>query len=348
MPDPPNSDLIRQITEHPYFQSLVKDQVRERVNAQWDQTRKVLAPALAVLLAAASFYGYTSISGLNEKKKELGDNVDKKIAELNDAIKLVKSQADKVVDQAGKVVDQARDASEKAQTATTQIGLSKEFGQSIIDQLRFSTTQAESAIERTHDELKQEMGAFDAKQTAETERARQLLSTLNTEDSNMAARKKELDETVASAKSASESAGKARSGLESEQEAFQRANLDLLKATQVQYLLIHSNSKRQVTVYAAARADGNEPADRSPALQKFDIQFTTGLVRPGKSVRISVLAGADGKAGSDSDYPLDEGVRSPIKGVPFDYEVDFIYHATILTHHFAVIRVIPHEAVSEK
>src|ERR1039457_282782 len=92
--DAPNSDLIRQITEHPYFQSIVKDLVRERVNAQWDQTRKVLAPALAILLAAASFYGYTSINGLNEKKKDLEGNVDKKIAELSDAIKQVKSQSD--------------------------------------------------------------------------------------------------------------------------------------------------------------------------------------------------------------------------------------------------------------
>jgi hypothetical protein len=336
--DAPNSDQIRQITEHPYFQTLVKEQVRERVNAQWDQTRNVLAPALAVLLAAASFYGYTSISGLNEKKKELEVNVEKKIAELNDAVKQVKSQADTVV-------GQAKEASEKAQTATTEIGLSKDFARAILDQLQFATTQAENSILRTHEDLKHEMETFDAKQATASLQAQQLLAKLDEEDASIAKKKRELDDAVSKAAEGFEGTTKVRTVLESEQAEFQKANLDLLKATQVQYLLIHSDSVRQMTVYAAARPDGKDQTGRGSVLQRVDLEFRTGRVRPGIPIRIAVLQGSDGKAGSDSEYPLAEGVRSPIKGVPFDYQVDFIYHATILTHHFAVIRVIPHDAV---
>jgi hypothetical protein len=339
MSDAPNSDLIRQITEHPYFQTLLREQVRERVNAQWDQTRKVLAPALAVLLAAASFYGYTSINGLNEKKKELETNVDKKIAELNEAIK-------QAIVQSNNVDAQARASSEKAQAVTTQIGFSKDLATSILDQLKFTTSQTVLSIQRTHDELKNEIAAFDTKQSAAADQARDLLAKLDAEDESIERKEKELSDTVGRAGSEVDKADVIRGVLESEQARFQRTNSDLLKATQAQYVLIHSASERQVTVYAAAKPDGKSEADGGPALQKYEIKITTGSVRPGKSLRISVLAGADGRAGSESDYPLDEGVRSPIKGVPFDYEVQFIYHATILTHHFAVIRVVPHEGVS--
>jgi hypothetical protein len=342
MADGPNSDEIRQITEHPYFQTLLREQVRERVNAQWDQTRKVLAPALAVLLAAASFYGYTSINGLNEKKKELETNVDKKIAELNEAIK-------QAIVQSNNVDAQARASSEKAQAVTTQIGFSKDLATSILDQLKFTTSQTVVSIQRTHDELKTEIAAFDTKQTTAAAQARDLMAKLDAEDEKaqeLARKEQDLTDTVRRAGSEVDKADKIRGVLESEQARFQRTNSDLLKATQAQYVLIHSGSERQVTVYAAAKPGGKSEADLGSALQKYELKITTGSVRAGKNVRISVLAGADGRAGSESDYPLDEGVRSPIKGVPFDYEVQFIYHATILTHHFAVIRVVPHEGVS--
>jgi hypothetical protein len=329
MADPPNHELMRQITEDPYFQSLTERQVRQRVNEQLDQTRKVLVPALLILVIAGGLYGFTSIKDLNDKKKELD------------------SAINQVLKQATDVAAVSEDLRRKSEAAKTKFELYDQAAGYTLGTFKEATVQSLQSIQRTHDDLTKEIAKFDDTQSKASDKARALLDQLNNEGNKLNATKNELNAVAEKAEGEVSRASTIRGDLAAEQQRFRRANADLLKATQVQYILIHSDSERALTAYAAKPADA---ADANPesVLTEYRFKFETKKVRPGSKVRIAVIQGKDGKPGSSSDYPLAEGVREQIEGTPFDYEVQFIYHATIVTHHFAVIRVFPHEGVASQ
>lgn len=335
MAELPDPELMRKITEDPYFQSQIERQVRTRVNEQLDQTKKVVGPALLILLAAGGFYSFTSIKDLNAKKKELETKVEEKIKELNTRIEVVVKEAAEL-----DKVTQALNL--KSQAAKTEFELYDRTASSMLRTFGDDTARSIQSIQRTHDELTGEIDKFDLSQNKARTEATNLLDRLKTETAAIETTKKELSAVAEKAAGEVSEAGKIRSQLILEQQRFRQANSDLLKATQVQYLLLHSDGERFVTMYAP-RAAGAPGAESAALLTPYQLKIQTEKVRPGSKVKISVIAGAAGTAGSSREYPLAEGVRAQIDDVPFDYEVQFIYHASILTHHFTVIRLSPHD-----
>ena len=338
MADPLDPEMLRKIADDPYFQTQIERQVRQRVNEQLDQTRKVLIPAIAILLAAGSFYSFTSIKDLNDKKEKMETKVAEKIKELDVAI-------EQVLKKSKDVVPVIEDFSRKSEAAKTQFDLYDRAANSLMGTFKDSMSHSLTSIRETHGELAREVAKFEGTQSKAADEAHTLLAQLESERKNLDATKEQLNGVAEKAKGEVAKANSIRTQLEDEQKRFRRANVDLLKATQMQYLLMHSHAERTLTMYAP-RASGPADSSRDSALDEYRIKFETQSVRAGARLKITVIQGAAGKAGPPMEYALADGVRGPIEGTPFDYEVQFIYRATLVTHHFMVLRVLPHDSVA--
>jgi hypothetical protein len=94
-----NSDQIRKVVEHHYFQALVDQRVREQMGIQLEQYKKrMVAPAL-VGLAVAGWLGYTNISDLKRLKDDAETNIktaEARITEVRRAVEDKSAQIDQM------------------------------------------------------------------------------------------------------------------------------------------------------------------------------------------------------------------------------------------------------------
>jgi len=342
VPDEVNSDLVRKVVEHHYFKTLVEQEVQARTSAQVRAAWRRFAAPILLAISIAGWFGYDLVKQMQQ----------------------VASQAS-VVREKVKQAETLLSAAEALKTANqdllanlrTQVGSSAKladrsqgFLEKQLSQLATSQDDLASAVEKRQKELEAQAKKIGEAAASVSGKVAQSLEQIKNAEQDVAQKAKEVtkdQETISSlrdeVKEQQEILNK-RLGIEQQ---FDEINAELLTSRQVEYVLLRSRDSRTVTLHYFEAPKTRDRA--APPPKRYDIRFITAGIKDRFDLKVELVSGAD-KPREGKGQPVrkstwervrdERGKKYPIEGTPFEFTVEFIYHAR-LAYDFVVLKITP-------
>jgi uncharacterized protein YoxC len=331
-----NSDVIRKITEHHYFQTLLKEQVNAQTQAYVSRWWKIIAAIAFVVLTILGFFGVKEFLSFKEKVAEIekeNERVKGLVGESNNLLKQAQTlgkTATDTVSLADKYVESSRVISQDTGNLAKQTG-------AFTEQLLNSLGQRESELKKAHSELEQDLRRSNG-DIVKIRQEKEAIERLKVEIAGISDMIRTQETTIAGTSSAVKKRGedveKSAAEIAKTAESLQKSldvQQEIAKAKTFEIVVIRQGRNQGSTVKLPDFRDVNNKGGP----RQYTLKFTAVRIKNQTDIDVQVDSGD-----VQNFRNLQKGNSRSLEGAPFYFRVDSIYHAK-LAFDFVVLRVNP-------
>jgi hypothetical protein len=326
-----STDQIHKVVEHPYFKTLLEQQVHQETNAQLDRWLKRIAAPVILAVSVASYLGYRDITNV----QKLTEDTDKKIEAAQEKSASVLAQIEAAGAKADELLHQSKDALGKVSEATGMIEAGKLYlhdsqgAAEKITTLQYQAVQDTLKNQKATTEQALDLSAKAMDLAKSTDDFKKVVDRINATGADVNQKKEQIDGVSDSV----ESTAKRIIGIEKQIQDDATLREQMIRARTFGPFILRINQQAQVDVI--------DPRDPQ-GTHKYRVYVDSDSVKPDTvslQVRVKELW-ETGKSHPEETIPkLAPNSSFPLKEAPgLAIYLDSIKHQTF-SHSFALLHV---------